>query len=301
MTYVGATPTTGDFKKLDSITTSSATTFNLRQGGVAVYPQSANHCIVSLNGVIQAHIDAFTIVNDTIVFASSLASSDVINFILVLGNVNDIGVPSDSSVSLAKLTATGTASSSTFLRGDNSWASAGLSDWSENSGNLLPSNASYGIYLGVNSATATNLLHDYEEGELSNALMIDSTTQTSYSSGRANLQYTKIGRIVHCQALIDTDGQTLATTGVVKLRLPFATSDGSGTAMAGGTPFISPSVNGAIFPSRLYLDENVTSAPMNKIQSKGNGNYAEFGEQASVSNTSHRIYIHVCFSYQTDA
>ena len=105
MTYVGATPTTGDFKKLDSITTSSATTFNLRQGGVAVYPQSANHCIVSLNGVIQAPVDAFTIVNDTIVFASSLASSDVINFILVLGNVNDIGTPSDDTVSTAKLQA----------------------------------------------------------------------------------------------------------------------------------------------------------------------------------------------------
>ena len=103
MTYVGATPTTGDFKKLDSITTSSATTFNLRQGGVAVYPQSANHCIVSLNGVIQAPIDAFTIVNDTIVFASSLASSDVINFILVLGNVNDIGTVSDDTVSQAKI------------------------------------------------------------------------------------------------------------------------------------------------------------------------------------------------------
>ena len=103
MTYVGAVPTTGDFKKLDSITTSSATTFNLRQGGVAVYPQSANHCIVSLNGVIQAPVDAFTIVNDTIVFASSLASSDVINFILVLGNINDIGTPSDDTVSQAKI------------------------------------------------------------------------------------------------------------------------------------------------------------------------------------------------------
>ena len=101
--YVGATPTTGDFKKLDSITTSSSTTFNLRQGGVAVYPQSANHCIVSLNGVIQAPVDAFTIVNDTIVFASSLASSDVINFILVLGNVNDIGVVSDDTISAAKI------------------------------------------------------------------------------------------------------------------------------------------------------------------------------------------------------
>ena len=103
MTYVGATPTTGDFKKLDSITTSSATTFNLRQNSVAVYPQSANHCIVSLNGVIQAPVDAFTIVNDTIVFASSLASSDVINFILVLGNVNDIGTPSDDTITAAKL------------------------------------------------------------------------------------------------------------------------------------------------------------------------------------------------------
>ena len=103
MTYVGATPTTGDFKKLDSITTSSATTFNLRQNSVAVYPQSANHCIVSLNGVIQAPIDAFTIVNDTIVFASSLASSDVINFILVLGNVNDIGTVSDDTISAAKI------------------------------------------------------------------------------------------------------------------------------------------------------------------------------------------------------
>jgi hypothetical protein len=103
MTYVGAVPTTGDFKVLDSITTSSATTFNLRQGGVAVYPQSANHCLVVLNGVLQTAGSSFNIVNDTIVFASSLASSDVINQILVLGNVNDIGVPSDDTVSTAKI------------------------------------------------------------------------------------------------------------------------------------------------------------------------------------------------------
>ena len=101
--YVGATPTTGDFKILDSITTSSATTFNLRQGGVAVYPQSANHCLVVLNGVLQTAGSSFNIVNDTIVFASSLSSSDVINQILVLGNVNDIGVPSSDTVDESKL------------------------------------------------------------------------------------------------------------------------------------------------------------------------------------------------------
>ena len=103
MTYIGATPTTGDFKILDSITTSSTTTFNLRQGGVAVYPQSSSHCLVVLNGILQTAGSSFNIVNDTIVFSSSLASTDVINQILVLGNVNDIGVPSDDTCSQAKI------------------------------------------------------------------------------------------------------------------------------------------------------------------------------------------------------
>ena len=101
--FIGKQPTTGDFKKLDAITTSATTTFNLRHGGVAIYPQSAMHCIVSLNGIIQSPIDAFNIVNDTIVFASALTSNDVINHIIVLGNVNDIGTPSDDTVSTSKL------------------------------------------------------------------------------------------------------------------------------------------------------------------------------------------------------
>mgnify|MGYP007012447841 FL=1 len=42
-----------------------------------------------------------------------------------LGSVIDLCVPSGNSVSLAKLTANGTKSSSTFLRGDNTFAEAG--------------------------------------------------------------------------------------------------------------------------------------------------------------------------------
>ena len=162
--YVGAVPTTGDFKKLDSITTSSSTTFNLRQGGVAVYPQSANHCIVSLNGVIQAPIDAFTIVNDTIVFASSLASSDVINFILVLGNVNDIGVPSSGSVGISQLSASGTKDATTFLRGDNTFAAAGTT---------INNNADNRVITGSGTANTlegeSNLTYDGTTFQLSQA------------------------------------------------------------------------------------------------------------------------------------
>ncbi len=164
MTYVGAVPTTGDFKLLDSITTSSTTTFNLRQGGVAVYPQSANHCIVSLNGVIQAPVDAFTIVNDTIVFASSLASSDVINFILVLGNVNDIGVPSSGSVGISQLSASGTKDATTFLRGDNTFAAAGTT---------INNNADNRVITGSGTANTlegeSNLTYDGTTFQLSQA------------------------------------------------------------------------------------------------------------------------------------
>jgi hypothetical protein len=79
----------------------------------------------------------------TITFASALETGDVIDFIQILGNVLDLGVPSDNtvttaklsdssvttaklndaSVSLAKLTATGTKDATTFLRGDNTFAS----------------------------------------------------------------------------------------------------------------------------------------------------------------------------------
>jgi hypothetical protein len=123
--YIGRQPIIGNFVKLDTITTSATTTFNLLNGGVAYYPQSANNCLVSLNGILQAPTDSYTISGSTIVFSSALTTSDVIDFIIVLGDVLNIGTPSDNTVSLAKLTATGTKNSTTFLRGDNTFASAG--------------------------------------------------------------------------------------------------------------------------------------------------------------------------------
>lgn len=120
--YIGRQPLIGNFLKLDAITTSATTTFNLLNGGVAYFPQSANNCLVSLNGILQAPTDSYTISGSTIIFSSALTTSDVIDFIIVLGDVLNIGTPSDNTVSLAKLTATGTKDSTTFLRGDNTFA-----------------------------------------------------------------------------------------------------------------------------------------------------------------------------------
>jgi hypothetical protein len=103
MPYVGKTPVVGNFVKLDAITTSATATYNLLNGGVAYFPQTANNCIVSLNGVIQSPTSAYTISGSTIVFDSALTSDDSIDFILVLGDVLNIGTPSDGTVSTAKI------------------------------------------------------------------------------------------------------------------------------------------------------------------------------------------------------
>jgi len=103
MSYIGATPVIGNFQKCDAITTSATDTFNILVGGVAVSPATPQNCIVSLNGVIQAPVTAYTLSGSTIVFASALTTSDVIDFIVILGNVLDIGTPSDDTVTAAKL------------------------------------------------------------------------------------------------------------------------------------------------------------------------------------------------------
>jgi hypothetical protein len=58
-----------------------------------------------------------------------LTAADITDSIITSAKITDAtivnGDIANSTIALAKLSATGTASSSTFLRGDNSWASAG--------------------------------------------------------------------------------------------------------------------------------------------------------------------------------
>ena len=123
MSYIGTAPTIGNFQVCDAISVvNGQASYTMQVSGVNATPQSANHMLVSLNGILQAPINSFTVSGSTITFASNLVTGDVIDFIQILGNVLDLGVPSDNTVSLAKLTATGTKDATTFLRGDNTFA-----------------------------------------------------------------------------------------------------------------------------------------------------------------------------------
>jgi hypothetical protein len=137
MAYIGKQPVIGNFQKCDAIAVvNGQAAYTLQVGGSNVSPQSENHMLVSLNGILQSPTDSFTVSGSTITFASALSTGDVIDFVMILGNVLDLGVPSDNTVSLAKLTATGTKDATTFLRGDNTFAEANSDIVKLASGNL---------------------------------------------------------------------------------------------------------------------------------------------------------------------
>ena len=102
--YIGKTPTVGNFQVCDAISVvNGQAAYTLQVGGVNVAPESANHMLVSLNGILQKPGSSFTISSSTMTFASNLATGDVIDFVQILGNVLDIGQPSDDTVTAAKI------------------------------------------------------------------------------------------------------------------------------------------------------------------------------------------------------
>ena len=104
MPYIGKQPEIGAYKKLDSITAvNGQAAYTLQYSSANYSPASANHLIVSLNGVIQAPQDSFTVSGSTLTFASNLSTGDSIDFILALGDVLDIGTPSDNTITNDKL------------------------------------------------------------------------------------------------------------------------------------------------------------------------------------------------------
>ena len=103
MAYIGKIPATGAFQKCDALSASATADYTLQVGSTNVVPESVNHMIVSLNGVIQSPTTAYTVSGSTLSFASALTSNDTIDFVMLLGNVLDIGTPSDATVTNAKL------------------------------------------------------------------------------------------------------------------------------------------------------------------------------------------------------
>ena len=271
MAYIGTKPTIGNFQICDAISVvNGQAAYTMQVGSVNVIPQSANHMIVSLNGTIQKPNSSFTVSGSTITFSSNLATGDVIDFIQILGDVLDLGVPSDATVTTAKLSGALVTPSTLDVNGnelildadadtsitadtdDEIHFKAGGNDLLKLTANGLhfPQSGD-GIYLGVTSETAANLLDDYEEGTWTPS--IDGT-----SIGAVGF-YRKIGKI----CLVHFGNQTAAA---------LALGDGSDYDIS-GLPFsmIASDWNYGSVPSASFADATASyySQPLTGRQNNG--------------------------------
>ena len=120
MPYLGQNPTVGNFVKLDSISTvDGQATYNLTLDSTAFTPESANHMLVVVNGIVQSPTTNYTVSGSTITFTGNLVTGDVINEIRVFGDVLNIGTPSDATVTNAKTNFVSTSSAAGLsIKGD---------------------------------------------------------------------------------------------------------------------------------------------------------------------------------------
>ena len=162
--YIGKEPIVGNFQVCDAISVvNGQAAYTMQVSSTNVVPESANHMLVSLNGILQKPNSSFTVSGSTITFASNLATGDVIDFIMLLGNVLDIGTPSDSTVTNAKTNFTTTSSAAGLqIKGDGSTAGALQLNCEQNSHGIKlqspphSANQSYTLKFPSGNVTAVN-------------------------------------------------------------------------------------------------------------------------------------------------
>jgi hypothetical protein len=103
----------------------------------------------------------------------------------------------------------------------------GATDIEISAGNILFGTASKGVYLGVTSATAANLLSDYEEGTFTPALNIGGST-TGITYGNREGRYTKVGRIVTCDLTFTLSDKGSETGNLTVAGFPFTSVNHGG-------------------------------------------------------------------------
>ena len=104
MPFIGKSPSDGNHNVLlDAFNATATATYNLTKDSIAYTPASAQSLMVSLNGVTQAPIAAYTVSGSTIVFASALTTDDVIDYIIGLQGPKVNATLDDDTVTTAMI------------------------------------------------------------------------------------------------------------------------------------------------------------------------------------------------------
>ena len=161
--------------------------------------------------------------------------------------------------------------------------------------NIVFGTASKGIYLGVTTATASNLHDDYEEGTFTPALKFGGTGGTDNTDSAAG-QYTKVGDNVTVSLQVNLDNSV----------------SGSGAAVITGIPFAFVN-NANIFQKYKVFGNDYMIATTASAGGSANGTYLDCyieasGTSASLasftnssvhsSNSGKKVYM--AFTYKTN-
>jgi len=211
MAYIGNKPTIGNFQICDAISVvNGQAAYTMQVGSVNVIPQSANHMIVSLNGTIQKPNSSYTVSGSTITFSSNLVTGDVIDFIQILGDVLDLGVPSDATVTAAKL-------------GANSVTAAKLNnDIISGSTELASEPADTDEFLVSDAGTLKRIDYSLIKGggitEVDRWLMVDQTLANAATLGNWSRHNASITGVPHGTGMSASSGiWTFPSTGVYEI------------------------------------------------------------------------------------
>jgi hypothetical protein len=115
VSYIGAQPTTGSFPFDQFSGNGSTTAFTLTYA-----PASTTSIVVAVSGVVQ-NPNTYSVSGSTLTFTGAPPSGTNNIAVLFLGLPSIVGVPNAGTVGISQLSATGSPSSTTFLRGDNTW------------------------------------------------------------------------------------------------------------------------------------------------------------------------------------
>ena len=201
MAYIGNQPTDNFVTfATQNFSTSATSSYTLSHA-----VSNENEIALFINNVRQhpGSGKAYTASGTALTLSANTASTDVM-YCIFLGRAIQSTVPATNSVTSSMLAS---------------------GDLTISNGNLLFDTASKGVYLGVTSATAANLLNDFEIGTFTPNI---SPTSGSFTTvGTCTGFYTKIGNIVNIQCELNLTNKGSGSANIDVTNMPF-TSAASG-------------------------------------------------------------------------
>ena len=172
----------------------------------------------------------------------TLADDLIIKDSGTIGSASKTDAITIASSGLVQLTSTGIGAGSQVFQVIDDGAT--LFQIRAEDGNVSFPQSGAGIYLGVTSGTASNLLDDYEEGTFTPAIsMTDNAGSLAYSAQTG--YYTKIGDLVHIQLYV----QVSNVSGI------------AGQIRIGGLPFTPANVTNGYIAGSIWLNSTVSGQP----------------------------------------